>query len=88
MHRDPEAQPLLARGGRPCADHIAMRANRGGVPRLMPGGPGIEAVVMIGERNEKPRAGLLVARDEFVGFPVQQRPLRAEVLVAEARGGP
>src|SRR5271157_1022158 len=65
-----------------------MRTNRGSVPRLMLRVPSVETVMMIGKRNEDPRAGLLVARDELVGFPVQQRPLCAKVFVSEPGGWP
>ena len=86
MHGDAEAQSLLPRRGSPRAHHIAMRPKIRGVPRLMLRVPRVEAVMMIGERDEDSRARLLVARDQLVGVPVQQRPLRAKILVSKPRG--
>src|SRR5580704_2507674 len=85
MHRNAKSQSLFASRSCPCSDDVAMRAKGGSVPRLMLRIPGIKAVMMISERNEDLCASLLVARDQFVGLPVQQRPLCAEVLVAEPR---
>ena len=44
--------------------------------------------MMIGERHENSRACLLVACDQLVGIPIEQRPLRAELFVSEARCRP
>ena len=62
MHGDAEAKSLLTRRGSPGANHVAMRADADGVPRLVLRVPGVEAVVMVGQRHEEAGAGLLVAR--------------------------
>src|ERR1035438_3544090 len=85
MQRDAETQPLFARCRSPVANYIAVRANGSGVPQLVFRIPGIEAVMMIGQCDKQPRPRLLVARNQSIRVPVQQRPLRAEVLVAKAR---
>src|ERR1039458_2997096 len=56
---DAEAPTLLARGRRPIADNIAMRSDSCRVPGLMLGVPSVETVMVIGQRNEESRAGLL-----------------------------
>ncbi len=38
---------------------------------------------MVCEREDEACAGFLVAVDELVGLPIQKRPLRAQILVAE-----
>src|SRR5208283_156296 len=48
--------------------------------------PAIKSIVVIGESEEEARPGFLIAVQERLGLPVQQRPLRAQVLVTEARG--
>jgi len=41
---------------------------------------------MIGQRDKEPRARFFIASHQLIGFPVQQSPLRAKLLVAEFRG--
>ena len=42
--------------------------------------------MVIGERDKQARSGILVALNQRLRFPVEQRPLRAQILVAEVRG--
>src|SRR5580658_1103798 len=88
MYSDPEAQTLLSSCGGPGADDIAVWADGRGVPRVMLRIPGVEVAMMIGKRHEDSGARLLVACDQRVGIPVEQRPLRAEFFVSEARCRP
>src|SRR6185312_2950184 len=81
-----EPQPAPTRGLRPCADHVAPRPDVARIAGMMRGIPGIEAIVMIGGRHEQLRAGPHVEVQQLVGLPVEKCPLRAKILVPEARG--
>jgi len=80
-----ELQAAVARCFGPGSDHIAMRSNICCVPGMVPRIPGIEAVVMVRERNEQFRACAAVEIHQLVGLPIQKRPLGAKVLIAELR---
>ena len=71
MHRHTEAQTLFSRRCGPGADDIAMGTNRGGIPRLMLRVPGVKAVMVIGQSDEYPGAGVFVARNQLLRLPVQ-----------------
>ena len=88
MHSDTEPQALFSRRGGPGADNIAMGTDRGGIPRLMLRIPGIKTVMVIGQCDEYPRAGVFVARDQLIRIPIQQGPLGAKLFVAESRWRP
>jgi hypothetical protein len=77
MHCDAEAQILFASRCRPDSDYIAMGTDVHRIPRIMPGVPGVEAIVVVGERNKQLGPGLLVTLNQLIGFPVEERPLRA-----------
>src|SRR5579885_3892687 len=86
MHGDTKAQPVVARYRGPGSDHVTVRTEIHRIPGMMPGVPGIKTVVMIGERDEDLGARFLVTLDQFLGLPVEQRPLRAKLLIAEPGG--
>src|ERR1700722_8960788 len=88
MYSGPEAQSLLSSRGGPCANDIAVGTNGRGVPGVVLRIPGVKVAMMIRQRHEDSGARLFVARDQLVGIPVEQRPLRAELLVSEARCRP
>src|SRR5580692_4943021 len=88
MHSDAESHSLLAGRGCPCADYIPMRTKRCRIPRMMLRIPGVEVAMMIRKGHENSCACLLVACDQLVGIPIEQRPLRAELFVTEARCRP
>ena len=88
MHSHAEPQSLLARRGGPCANNIAMWTICGCIPRMVFRIPCVEAVMVIGKRDEDSGAGVLVAANQLVRIPVQECPLGAEVLVSEARRRP
>ena len=51
--------------------------------------PGVEVAMMIRQRHEDSRACPFVARDQLVGIPVEQRPLRAQSsLYPKSDAGP
>src|SRR5690349_167511 len=86
MNGHAKTQIPLACFGCPCADHVSMRTNFSGVPWMEFRVPGIEAIVMVGQCNEELRACTHVQIHELRWLPIQERPLRAKVFVAEASG--
>src|SRR5439155_11617856 len=74
--------------GGPCANTVSVRANGGSIPWMVLRVPSVKAIMVVGERDEDPGAGVLVAANEFVRLPVQQGPLGAQVLVTETRWRP
>src|SRR5580658_4870302 len=86
VHSHAETQSLAACRGGPLSHYIAMRPVILCIPRLVFRVPCVESIMMIGQRNKKPRPGILVVLDHRLGFPIKQRPLRGQVLVSEPRG--
>src|SRR5438067_1972526 len=78
-----ELHAAIARGLRPCSDHIAAGADVLRVPRVVRRVPRVETVVMVRQRHEQPRTRAAVNVHQLIGLPIQQRPLRAEFLVPE-----
>src|ERR1700758_1648438 len=86
VHGNAKSHPLAPGCRGPFTHHVAMRPVVDRVPRLMFRTPGIEPVVVIGQRDKQACSRTSIAFDQRFRFPVEERPLSAQVLVTELGG--
>src|SRR5579862_3088336 len=86
VHRHAKSQALAPGCRGPLAHYVAMRSVIDGVPGLMLRTPRVEPVVVIGQGDKQPCSGVFVTFDQRVRLPIEERPLRAQILVPELGG--